>query len=64
MRQEAGRALRRHAETRGPGPRLALEPELMLYDEPTTGLDPIMSDVINELIVGHAAAAPGDQRRW
>ena len=30
---------------------LAMEPELMLYDEPTTGLDPIMSDVINELIV-------------
>jgi len=30
---------------------LALGPELMLYDEPTTGLDPIMSDVINELIL-------------
>jgi phospholipid/cholesterol/gamma-HCH transport system ATP-binding protein len=29
---------------------LATNPELMLYDEPTTGLDPIMSDVINQLI--------------
>ncbi len=30
---------------------LATNPEVMLYDEPTTGLDPIMSDVINELIL-------------
>jgi phospholipid/cholesterol/gamma-HCH transport system ATP-binding protein len=31
---------------------IAYEPKYILYDEPTTGLDPIMSDVINELIIG------------
>ncbi len=30
---------------------LAMNPEVVLYDEPTTGLDPIVSDVINELII-------------
>lgn len=30
---------------------LILRPELVVYDEPTTGLDPIMSDVINELML-------------
>lgn len=30
---------------------IVLEPELILYDEPTTGLDPIRANVINDLIV-------------
>lgn len=37
---------------------LALNPELMLYDEPTTGLDPVMSDVINELIIQARRRSP------
>ena len=30
---------------------IAREPQIIFFDEPTTGLDPIMADVINELIV-------------
>jgi len=30
---------------------LCIKPEIILYDEPTTGLDPINADVINELIL-------------
>ncbi len=30
---------------------IAMGPRVLLYDEPTTGLDPIRSDVINELIL-------------
>jgi phospholipid/cholesterol/gamma-HCH transport system ATP-binding protein len=37
---------------------LALDPDVMLYDEPTTGLDPIMTDVINELVLRTRARRP------
>jgi phospholipid/cholesterol/gamma-HCH transport system ATP-binding protein len=37
---------------------LALDPDVMLYDEPTTGLDPIMTDVINSLILQTRARRP------
>jgi phospholipid/cholesterol/gamma-HCH transport system ATP-binding protein len=31
---------------------IAMDPQFVLYDEPTTGLDPIMADVIDKLIRG------------
>ncbi len=30
---------------------ICVEPEIIIFDEPTTGLDPIMADIINDLII-------------
>jgi phospholipid/cholesterol/gamma-HCH transport system ATP-binding protein len=37
---------------------LVLKPEILLYDEPTTGLDPIMTDAINRLILAMQREGP------
>ena len=37
---------------------MALMPDIILYDEPTTGLDPIMTDVINTLILKTRSRRP------
>lgn len=36
---------------------IAKDPQIIMYDEPTTGLDPIMADVINELIIKVGASS-------
>ena len=38
---------------------LALDPEILIYDEPTTGLDPILTEMVDELIVSTHKARPG-----
>ncbi len=38
---------------------LALDPEILIYDEPTTGLDPILTEMVDNLIVETHQARPG-----
>ena len=39
---------------------IALDPDIMLFDEPTTGLDPIMTAAIDHLIIRDPKAIPDD----
>ena len=39
---------------------LALRPKIMLYDEPTTGLDPITTKMVNDLIYATSSNEEGE----
>ena len=52
-----GRARRRHAQARRDRARARARPEFVLFDEPTTGLDPVSARRIDKLIRELAAAA-------
>lgn len=38
---------------------LALDPDIILYDEPTTGLDPILTEMVDDLILSTHKSRPG-----
>jgi len=40
--------VRRHAQTCRSARAIVYQPEIVLYDEPTTGLDPVVSDSIDQ----------------
>ena len=49
-RQDAERALGRHAQARGLRAGARARPDIVLFDEPTPGLDPVRTALLGELI--------------
>jgi len=58
--KQSGRIVRAHAQARGTARAIIYEPQIVLYDEPTTGLDPIASDSIDQLMARVRDQLKGD----